>query len=210
MDTETSWMHLIRHGATKYNLAKPVVLQGSGIDADLADEGREQAAAAAEALAKRPIRAVYASDLRRNQQTAEIIAGPHQLPVHTLPAVREISVGRWEGWNWDEVRARDPEAYRRFRETPQTHGYPEGENLTELRARIVPALQGLLEKHAGQQIVVVGHSVVNRQYVAYLLGLPPEGSVPLTQANGAINVIRRRQGEVKLISYNSVLHLRDW
>ena len=58
---------LLRHGQTEYNAGSR--MQGQ-LDTDLSDLGREQAAAAAEVLAKRQPLLIVSSDLRRALDTA--------------------------------------------------------------------------------------------------------------------------------------------
>ncbi|MCA9143925.1 MAG: histidine phosphatase family protein [Planctomycetaceae bacterium] len=53
-----------------------------------------------------------------------------------------------------------------FVEDAADHGYLGGDNLIQILERSAPALDALLEKHRGSQIVGVAHNVVNRVYVA--------------------------------------------
>jgi len=66
-------------------------------DVPLDDTGRRQARALAGYLADKPIRAIYASDLRRAHETAQIVTERHSCSVQADPRLREISFGRWEG-----------------------------------------------------------------------------------------------------------------
>ena len=58
---------LLRHGQTEYNAGSR--MQGQ-LDTDLSDLGRDQAAAAAEVLAKRQPLLIVSSDLKRALETA--------------------------------------------------------------------------------------------------------------------------------------------
>jgi broad specificity phosphatase PhoE len=119
---------------------------------------------AARALAGQAIAAVYSSSLIRARETAEIVAGPHALRVTTSDELVEVDVGRWEMRSWVDIAREEPEAYQRFQEDPGLHGYAGGENMREVQIRTTPALTALMSAHAGEQIVVVGHNVVNRAY----------------------------------------------
>ena len=77
----------------------------------------------------------------------------------------------------------------------------------EVQRRIVPALDDLLKKHPGQSIVVVSHNVVNRCYLAHLLGLPLARGRSIAQENCGANVIRRRGEKTSLVTLNSAFHL---
>ena len=62
---------LARHGETDDNIP-PIRIQGSR-DTPLNDEGREQAAALADLAAERGIASLWASQLSRARETAEIV-----------------------------------------------------------------------------------------------------------------------------------------
>ncbi len=81
----TCIMYLVRHGATKNNMAKPPRLQGRREDPSLSDEGRQQAECAAKLLEDLPLTAALSSPLLRAKETAQIIAAPHDLPVDIEP-----------------------------------------------------------------------------------------------------------------------------
>jgi broad specificity phosphatase PhoE len=165
-------LYLVRHGATEANLARPPRLQGRRHDAPLARLGVRQAEATRDFLAGSRIDVCYSSPLLRAVQTATIIAAPHGLAPTPLEAINECDVGRWEGLDWQTIRYLDAEAHREFMADPGRHGYPGGESFAEVHRRVAPALEQLLEQHAGRTILV-GHHVVNRTYLAGLLGLLP-------------------------------------
>ncbi|MBC8350892.1 MAG: histidine phosphatase family protein [Planctomycetes bacterium] len=208
ISADTCIMYLVRHGATVNNLADPPILQGSGVDLELSDAGKQQAQCAAELLAKRPLAAVYSSPLIRARQTAEIIAKPHNLPVGQVVAIKEIDVGQWEGRSWKEISQTEPEPYRNFIADSANHGYLGGENMTQVLNRCGPALTMLTSQHLGTEIAVIAHNVVNRVYVASLLGVPISRAREIIQDNCGVNVIRFRRDEIKLLSLNSSFHVR--
>lgn len=200
-------MYLLRHGATPPNLVDPPVMQGDGVNEPLAPIGREQAARAAATLSTRPLKAVYSSPLLRAMETGTAIAERHGLEVTSIDSLREVKVGEWEGSNWPEVKRRFPEAYQAFQDDPGKNGYPGGETLQDLLDRIAPTLAELMQKHVGEEIAVTAHSVVNRVYVGWLLGLTLAGGRAIPQNNCCVNVVRWRDGKAKLITFNAVGHL---
>jgi broad specificity phosphatase PhoE len=209
-DPSATTLYLIRHGATAMNLAQPAQLQGRGIDAVLAPEGIRQAEATRDFLRKLPIRHCYSSPLRRAVETATIVAGPHGVEPITVSALTECDVGRWEGLDWDTIRSRDPDAFRRYMDRPGEFGYPEGESFSDVQRRTAPALEKLLARHPGQCILVVGHHVVNRVYLAGLLGLSPNEGRRVSLDNCGISVVERRDGKCRLVTLNAVFHLHAW
>ena len=89
----TLW--LVRHGESTWNVAG--LAQGHHDEAELTERGLRQAAQAAAQFGYRPVRAIYASDLRRAQQTAAAFAAVLGLPVHPDARLRERSLGVLEG-----------------------------------------------------------------------------------------------------------------
>ena len=203
----TCWCYLIRHGATIHNLARPVRLQGRGTDAELSEIGLQQAQQTGRWLADHPIAAVYASPLLRAKQTAEAVAEPHRLAVNLVDDLVEVDVGQWEGRCWDEIEQNDPEGYRRFMEDAGINPYQGGENLVMVQQRVAPVLDRLMAENLGRSIAVVAHNVVNRAYVARLLEINLRHYRKIPQDNCGVNLLRYRNGEVKLITVNALEHL---
>lgn len=203
----TCWLHLVRHGATDNNRARPPRLQGRRTDPALSNEGHQQAEATGRLLAGAPIDAVFASPLLRARQTAEAIARPHGLEVQPVDDLIEVDVGDWEGRPWDEVERANPEIYRAFMADASVNPYLGGENLQTVFDRSGPAFERLFQQNLGRVIVAVAHNVVNRTYLASLLGLPLAKYRSVPQDNCGANLLRYRDGKVKAVTLNAVLHL---
>ncbi len=208
MNSKSCFLHLVRHGATANNLMRPPRLQGRREDLSLSTEGRDQAERTAAVLAERSLAAVVASPLRRATETAHIIAQPHGVDVKIVEALTEVDVGAWEGMQWDEIERTDPHTYRNFMTDPGVHGYPQGENTTQVLDRVAPAFERLMREYLGSEIAVVAHNVVIRTYLGHLLGVSSAKSRGVPQDNGGLNLIRYRDGRIRPLSINSVLHLR--
>ncbi|MCH8830223.1 MAG: histidine phosphatase family protein [Planctomycetes bacterium] len=206
---DATHLYLIRHGATDANLQRPYVLQGQGIDHELSETGRQQAAAVAEFLATMTVQNVYSSGMKRAVETAEMIAEQHRLSVDKIDALAEVDVGVWEGRDWDSIMREFPAAYRDFMDDPGENPYLGGESYADVLRRIRPPLQQLLRDHPGQTIVVVAHNVVNRVYLSELLGIELRKAKDIRQTNTGINVIRYRRGETELLTLNAHFHLAN-
>ena len=203
------WLYLLRHGATEYNLRQPPVLQGRGVDLGLAPVGKRQAELAANFLATAKLNAVYASSLKRSRETAEIVAAKHGLAVGVREELMEVDVGRWESRSWVEIMQTEPDEYRAFQHDPGTHGYAGGENLQSVQARVSPVMEELLLQHMGGAIAIAGHNVVNRAFMAGVLGLPLIEAKALLQENGCINLLKYHGGDVTLHTLNATFHLYE-
>jgi broad specificity phosphatase PhoE len=200
-------LFLLRHGATAANREVPYRLQGRASDRPLDETGQLQAEAAAQALSHQKIAAVYSSPLLRAVQTAEAVATLYGLKVDIEALLIEADIGTWEGLTWDQVAARDPERHRLFMADPGTTPYPEGESFADAGLRASKALQRLAAAHENETIAIVAHNILNRGYLAPLLGVPMAKARDIRQSNTGINLIEIEGDRSTVITLNSVLHL---
>lgn len=145
------------------------VLSGRTPGLDLSEEGHAQAKAAGERLSAFPITAVYASPIERTTQTAEAIAEPHDLPVQALDGVLEGDYGEWMGRELADLAKQD--LWKVVQRTPSQMRFPGGESIPEMQARVVQALDDVVERHRGEVAVVVSHFDPIKTAVAHYLGL---------------------------------------
>jgi len=206
---DTTYLYLIRHGATPPNEQRPYILQGSGIDLSLSPSGQRQASEVAQFLSSFPLDHIYCSSMIRARETAAAIAQPHGIELKPLTSIVECSVGRWEGLDWESIKLRDSEAYRLFIENPAENPYLGGESYRDVLNRVLPVFQDLLEQHRGQSIAVVAHNVVNRVFLAALLGIELRRAKELRQQNACVNLIARDAHTTSVVTMNSIFHLTE-
>ena len=146
---------IIRHGQSTWNALRR--WQGHS-DPPLSELGRRQAEAAATRL-DRTFDAYVASDLQRALHTAEFIAAGSGHVVEADAAFRERCAGEWEGLTRVQIDERWPDW--------QSHPWrPDGwEGDTELLARVIPALDALVQRLSGltsPSVLLVTHVGVVR------------------------------------------------
>jgi probable phosphoglycerate mutase len=198
---------LVRHGQTEWNRVER--FRGRA-DVTLNETGLSQAEATGQRVAAEwTPSAVYSSPLSRAVMTAEAIARHFDLPVQVHPGLADIDYGEWQGLTPDEVRERWPAALHAWYKEPETARIPGGETLAGLRARGMSAVNELAAKHAGQTIVLVGHTVINRIILLGVLGLGNERFWHIKQDTCAINVFEAEKGDFVLVSLNDTCHLLD-
>jgi broad specificity phosphatase PhoE len=198
---------LARHGATQANICQPYTLQGLRPDNPLAEVGMRQARAAAAALQAFPITRIYCSPLRRARHTAEVIVGRLAAPLMVDEGLVEADVGLWSGLSWEEIEQRWPQEHRAFRDAPERSGYLGGENLGQVRDRVLPVIEAMAALHRGETVLVVGHGVVIRVLTAHWLGLPLCYARTLPLDNGGFNVVEVRNGVGRVRTVNQSVHL---
>jgi broad specificity phosphatase PhoE len=200
-------LYLIRHGATEANLKEPATLLGRKLNPPLAPLGVRQAEATRDLLAIRPLDCCYCSPMTRAIETARIISAPHAVAPEPLEGITECDLGDWEGLDWPAIRRQYPEEYHRFMANPAAFGYPGGENFAEVLERAQPTFEAILATHAGEHILVVGHHVVNRTFLAAVLGLPPGQARQVSIDNCGISVVVRQAGSTAITTLNAAFHL---
>lgn len=153
-------VHWVRHGPTG---ARGMVGHRD-VAADLSD-----AAALRRLGAMLPAGApVGSSDLLRARATADAVAGDRpRLPPER--ALREIDFGAWDGLRVEEVE--DRERLRRFWDEPGAVSPPGGESWDALRARVDPAVEGVLAL-GHPEVVLVAHLGVILTQVQRALDVP--------------------------------------
>jgi len=168
-----------RHGQNQANLTRQ--FSHRRLDLDLTVVGREQAEALAGLLARRldhttaTSPALFASPLRRAQQTAEIVARRLDGDVETIDALREVDIGELDG-------RRDPAAWATYTSVLDAWGrgehgrrFPGGEDLHDLCTRLATALERVARAASGRPAVVVAHGANLRGALPGLTGLPDPG-----------------------------------
>ena len=143
---------LARHGETDWNRERR--WQGHA-DPELNEAGREQARELARTLALAPPATIYASDLARSRETAEIVGRELGLPVVLDPRLREVDVGEWSGLLWSEIEERYPEGVKR--RLAGGTGWERGERFEAMRERVEAVLREIAAAHAGERVLVVTH-----------------------------------------------------
>jgi probable phosphoglycerate mutase len=197
---------LVRHGQTEWNRMER--FRGRA-DVPLNETGLAQAEATGKRVADEwQPSAIYASPLSRAVKTAAAIARHFDLPVQIHHGIADIDYGQWQGLTPDEVKERWPEIHHAWYNAPHTMRIPGGETLDDLRTRGMAAVKELAARHAGQTIVLVGHTVINRIILLGVLGLGNERFWHLRQDTCAINVFEADDGEFTLVSLNDTCHLR--
>lgn len=162
---------MIRHGDVAGNSGEKRTFAGAR-DLALTALGKEQAARVAKRMAREPLAAVYASTLQRAYHTADGIAAAHGLTTVRDLAWCEVNYGVWEGLSEAEIHERYPQEWAARTADPWNVSPPEGESYRALWTRLEPAFLGLVERHRGEAIAVVGHNGSLRVLLCALLEAP--------------------------------------
>lgn len=143
-------------------------------DTPLSARGREEAAAARDILAREPLDAVYASPLRRAQETARIVASARGLEVRVDARLAEIPV---RGATYEEVLASILALPAELHEAD------------ERVARFAEAMEEVAATHA--HAAVVAHGLANRAFLARVRGIPLDEMLGIEQAHAEATRLTR-------------------
>jgi broad specificity phosphatase PhoE len=168
-------LFLIRHGRVDFDARDRFreSPRGRQWDPPLGEEGRQQAQhLAARLLAMRRPAAVYVSPFTRCLETVAPFAEAAGLEPVPEEDVGEVFIGEWEGVPFEDILAASEEVARRAREfEAMFSAAPGAETADELRARVVPAVDRMLERHPEGDVVVVAHGGVINAYAGHVLGV---------------------------------------
>lgn len=183
---------LIRHGLTPWNEEGRLL---GRTQIELSAAGRAQAAAVAHALRDARADAVFASPLRRAQETAAPIAAQLKLQVETEAALDEVCANRFVGKTWDELR--DEPDIQRYVADPM-YECDAFETATAVRDRVAGLAERLRQSHAGKTVILVSHGDPLRVLVSYCVGMPLAKFRSLAIGNGSITRVRLFDGGAQL------------
>ncbi|UWG95689.1 histidine phosphatase family protein [Dehalobacter sp. DCM] len=174
---------------------------GGQSDPDLSLAGREQAERLAEALKAKQLQTVFSSDLHRAEQTAAIVAAKSLCSHHMIDAFREINMGKWEGKSHQEIREAYPDDYCRRGNDLANFQPPEGESLSDLQRRVLPAFLDVVKNTDGN-LAIVAHAGVNRVILCHLMALPLQQLFIIEQNYAGVSLIRVSSGSYQILEIN--------
>lgn len=190
-------IYIARHGETTWNVEGKI--QGRS-DPGLSPKGQQQSVALLEQLKDQSLTTIYTSSLQRSIHTAQPIANHFRLAVRKKSELDEIAFGMLEGRNlyhFDEVTKNE---WEKFKDDRFNYRIPGGENYTDVANRIRPFIERIVEEHQGQEILVIGHRVVNRLLIGMLMEYPLEWVLKIEQTHDCLYLIQRN-GESKVFHY---------
>lgn len=174
---------LIRHGVTAATGSR----LGGRTEAELSEDGRQQARAVGERIAGLPVRALYASPLTRTWQTAEVIGQAVRREPVACDGLLEVDYGRWTDRSlksvartkmWPVIQAR-----------PSLAAFPDGETIRAAQLRAADAVEALVARHRRSVIAAVSHADVIKALVAFYLSLPLDAFQRLHVAPASLTVL---------------------
>lgn len=159
---------LIRHGHTAATEAGRLYTDP---EAELTEQGVEQARAVAAWIVKAKPDVVISNRSKRVKATSDIICGALDLPPLYIEGFDEWKVGDWEGRTYLDIKKNDPQLYEAWSQDPISSRPPGGESIVDLCSRIQDRLLETISTHAGKTVALVTHAGIIRATIVYALGM---------------------------------------
>lgn len=197
---------LIRHAEIERRYQRAF---GGRLDIDLSPRGRAQARTLADYLHDKKITAIYASPMKRVQQTLAPFL-KNGAPAQTiLPGLQEVDFGDWSGYTWTEVREKFGIHPYDWLDEIELGAVPNGENGVQFRARVESCLFKIIRQHPGKTVAVFSHGGVIRMVLSILLNLPlPKmNSFEIEYTSITRVALHQELNEVELLNFTP---WRDW
>lgn len=157
---------LVRHGVTDHTGSK---LSGWMEGIHLTAEGRRQAEAAADHLARTKFSAIYSSPIDRCRETAEVIANPHGMQIELTEGLGEVRYGAWTDRSFKSlVRTK---LWQVVQTRPSAVRFPDGEAIREVLARAIEQVEEIAAAHPKGTVCCVSHADVIKLILAHYLGV---------------------------------------
>jgi broad specificity phosphatase PhoE len=200
---------LIRHAQSVANSQRR--WQGQ-FDSPLTDHGRTQARALAGRLLREEwaVSALYASDLSRAAETAQILATHLGAPLVLDERLREYDIGVLTNLTWPEIETRYPEIGHGLRHSQKWMAVPGEEGNAVFYRRMVEILDCIQSWHKDSEAVaVVSHGGSLAMILAHLLGLEPRRPLPFRFGNTSLSIVEFATRGPILVCLNDTCHLDD-
>jgi broad specificity phosphatase PhoE len=158
-------IYAIRHGQTELNVKG--LLNGT-IGDQLTDTGVQQASEARSILPN-TLKRIYSSSLNRAKQTTEILNSQLELPVIYTDDLQEVNFGDLNGTPFlDEIRVKHV--------AMDYDWHPSGENVDDVKVRVLRALDTIAKENGDGEVLVVTHGGIIRM-LHYLQDGKPLGEI---------------------------------
>jgi broad specificity phosphatase PhoE len=207
----TKVLYLIRHGRSDLDSAGMFASpRGEQWDPPLSSEGRSQADLLARRLRLMDVdpSAIHCSPLRRAVETARPYAEGAGLEIARDDDLIEAHIGGWEGLPFEEILASDADLLHRVRNQQSIWDRGPGvEHPDDFRARVVGAVENIVDRDPGTDVVVVAHGGVINAYCGAVLGLP--GAMFFLPENTSINSVIVDGARRTVRFLNDIAHLTD-
>ena len=202
-------IYLLRHGECFESSAEYYCEKRKLMNPPLTQKGIEQAYKLAHKLRSVEFGSIYASDLDRAIQTAEILMAANKSDISDIIVTaqfREIDMGELNLKSWNVF----PELYAKWSLHESDLPYPNGECGSDVWNRCKCKIDEVLEL-GYERIAIVCHGGTIRSIICGILGIPQQKRFQLGAPlyNCSISVVRYQKDCSALLTFNDYCHLDE-
>jgi alpha-ribazole phosphatase len=183
---------LIRHTSLQI---EPGICYGQS-DIDVSASFVSEVANTQKKLAEMTFDSIYTSPLQRCVKLAEALNLGNAIEDARL---KELHFGDWEMQAWDDIPRHifDDWAHDYANKAP-----PNGETFSQLQQRSIHFLQEIMQKHAGENILVISHGGLIRALLAHVLNMELKGLFRFTIDHASVTQLDFSQQVPKIVFMN--------
>ena len=191
---------LVRHAEVERTYHK---IFGGKIDMNISPRGHEQAATLAKFLSGRKIDAIYASPMKRVQQTLAPFLKNGAPPQKIIQELREVDFGGWTGLNWEQVCEKFNLLTHEWLDHIERGVAPNGESGAQFSKRVEPCLREIIKNHPGQTVGIFCHGGVIRMLLSILLKMPlPKTNIFEIEYTSVTQIaLHSQHAEIELLNF---------
>jgi broad specificity phosphatase PhoE len=206
MSNITKTLYIVRHGQTELN--RQGIVQGRGMNTDLNDEGRKQAAQFFDAYKDVAFDKIYISELKRTQQSIQqfIDLG---IPYEKLEGLDEMAWGVLEGTeSTPENRAAFLQAIREWVAGNLDVSLEGGESPNQVKERQEKAISTILSHPEEETVLICMHGRAMRLLLCWITGHPLTEMETFPHQNLILYKLTYDGGKFEIIDFNNAQHLK--
>jgi broad specificity phosphatase PhoE len=145
-------------------------------------------------------------------ETARIIKAYHpSTPLLEEKGLLEMDLGDFDGMEAQQWAPQYPDFRKAWQKAPSSVTMPGGENLNEVQARAIDALDRITQLYPpATTLLVCSHNFVNRTILCYAMDIPLDRFRELRQETAALNVLYKQGERLWAEVVNDGSHLQEF
>jgi broad specificity phosphatase PhoE len=200
-------LYIVRHGQTELN--KLGIVQGRGMNTDLNDEGRKQAAQFFKAYKNVPFNKIYISELKRTQQSIQAFIDLG-IPYEKLAGLDELAWGVLEGTaSTPENREAFLNLIRDWVAGKLDSKFEGGESPNEVLVRQKEALNVIMSHPEEETVLICMHGRALRLFLCLLTNKPLTEMESFPHQNLILYKVTYDGDKFEIADFSNAMHLTN-
>jgi alpha-ribazole phosphatase len=177
---------LVRHATTNDNIDGNL---SGHIDSKISNLGKVQISKLNKFLEKENINSIYTTTSTRTKQTILDISTSRGIIIVEKENLKEISFGDFEGMNFEYIKSKHPEEFKKLIKEGFEYRYPNGESLIDSYYRVCKEIDEIISNNKDKTVLICSHAGTIRNIISYLIGNTYEYHWHFRIDNASISII---------------------